>query len=322
MNNSHENNNVLTNPDFLVQWRNASAHFSEDVYCLAPAQDAVAQISSRMRDAVATLQSGATHVEVSEVVWHEPTSLKFMPHRPGFSLVITSSSAVEYGYVGEDVRQGKSGAVLFLLPGKEISAFFPAGRLRTVTCTFEPSYAENIIGSFTAISAARVLDALDIRSPLIAAIMLRLMHEALYPGPLSATVVESFGHSLLVECAHWLSAEDATPAPTGRLTARHFSLIEEYLAGLSGESPSVAALASVCGLSERYFAKLFREQAGCSVAQYLKSAQLTKAKAFLLETELPLKEIAHRLGFSTPANFSAAFRAATGSTPGQFRKAS
>jgi AraC family transcriptional regulator len=34
-----------------------------------------------------------------------------------------------------------------------------------------------------------------------------------------------------------------------------------------------------------------------------------------------LKEIAYRLGFSTPANFSDAFRAATGETPGRFRAA-
>jgi len=319
MNSDHENNNVLASPDFLVQWHNASARFSEDVYCLAPAQIET-HFSSRMRDAVATLQSGTTHVEVSEVVWHEPTSLTFMPHRPGFSAVMASSSTVDYGYVGDEIRQSKPGSVLFLLPGREICASFPVGRLRTVTCTFEPSYAENIIGSFTDISAARVLDSLDIRSPLIAAIMQRLMHEALFPGPLSDAVAESFGHSMLVECAHWLSVDESVPDAKRRLTARHFSIVEEYLAGLSGELPSVAALAAACGLSERYFAKLFREQTGCSVAQYLKSAQLTKAKALLLETAFPLKEIAHRLGFSTPANFSAAFRAATGTTPGQFRK--
>jgi AraC family transcriptional regulator len=47
--------------------------------------------------------------------------------------------------------------------------------------------------------------------------------------------------------------------------------------------------------------------------------QITKAKTYLLETNLPLKEIAYRLGFSSAANFSSAFRLATGSSPGQFR---
>jgi AraC family transcriptional regulator len=125
---------------------------------------------------------------------------------------------------------------------------------------------------------------------------------------------------MLVECAHWLLMADAKPDATGRLTARHFGIIEEYLAGLSGESPSVSALATACGFSERYFAKLFREQTNCSVAHYIKSVQTAKAKTYLLETDLPLKEIAHRLGFSSPANFSSSFRAVTGNTPGQFRK--
>jgi AraC-like DNA-binding protein len=312
------NSNVSANPDFLVQWSSASARFTEDVYCLAPAP--TTRLSSRMRDAVATLQSGAAHVEVSEVMWNEPTSLTFIPHRPGFSLLVASSSSVEYGYVSEIVTRSRLGGILFLLPHKKIYANFSAGRIRTVTCTFERSYAEKIVGPLADLSPSKVLDSLDVRSPLVSAIMLRLMHEALYPGPLSNTVVESFGHSLLVECAHWLAVEDAAPNSAGRLTARHFAIVEECLAGMAGESPSVADLAAACGLSERYFAKLFREQMGCSVAQYIKSAQLIKAKAFLLETDLPLKEIAHRLGFSTPANFSAAFRAATGSTPGQFRK--
>lgn len=311
--NSHD---TSADPDFLVQCNNASTRFVEDVYCLPPAK-----ISSRIRDAVATLQSGAAHVEVSEVMWNEPTSLTFIPHRPGFTLLVTSTSPVEYGYVSEITTHARLGRILFLLPQKEIYANFSAGRIRTVTCTFELAYAEKIVGPFADLSQSKMLDSLDVRSPLVSAIMLRLMHEALYPGPLSSMVVESFGHSLLVECAHWLAVEDAAPNAGGRLTARHFAIVEECLAGASGDLPSVADLAAACGLSERYFAKLFREQTGCSVAQYIKSAQLVKAKAFLLETDLPLKEIAHRLGFSTPANFSSSFRAATGVAPGRFRKA-
>ena len=71
--------------------------------------------------------------------------------------------------------------------------------------------------------------------------------------------------------------------------------------------------------SQRYFAKLFRAQTNQSIGQYLKSAQILKAQTYLLQTELPLKEIAHRLGFSSPSHFSDAFRSATGETPGHFR---
>jgi AraC family transcriptional regulator len=207
-----------------------------------------------------------------------------------------------------------------MVPGKEICSQNQPGTVRAVTCSFDLQYAENIMGSLEQFSAAQLNNALDIRSSLISAILLRLMHEAINPGAFTEEIVESYGRAMLLECAHYLLSENSLGNVEGQLTAQHFALIEKYLAGLSGELPSVSKLAGICGFSERYFAKLFREQTHCSVAQYIKNFQITKAKSLLLETDLALKEIGYRLGFSTSANFSSAFRAATGITPGQYRK--
>ena len=114
--------------------------------------------------------------------------------------------------------------------------------------------------------------------------------------------------------------QDKDTRTTGPLTARELQNIEQYLSGLSGKAPSVVDMATACGLSERYFAKRFRELTGLPVSQYIKAVQVSRAKVLLMETDLPLKEIAYRLGYSTSANFSSSFRAATGTTPGQFRK--
>jgi AraC family transcriptional regulator len=307
-----------TSPDFLVQSSNKSAQFLEDISVHATPSAS----GSKVRRPLASLHTGTTHVEVSELVWREPTTLTVTPSRPGFTLVVSgSSSQIEYGYVNESASFGKLGLILFLLPGKELRARIPPGMVSTVTCSFERDYAENIVGSFADFPQSKLLDSLDVKSALISSILMRLRSEALYPGPLSNALVESLGHAILLECANWLLT-DTSPAQTeGRLTARHFALVEEYLSSLSNKAPSVPEIAAICGLSERYFAKLFREQTGSTVAQYIQSAQIAKAKSLLLETELPLKAIAFRLGFSTPSNFSAAFRAATGCTPGQFRKA-
>jgi AraC family transcriptional regulator len=230
------------------------------------------------------------------------------------------ATLIEYGYDGAAEKPGQAGHVLFMVPGREISGSGPSGAFRAITCSFTLEYAESILGSLAGLSQEQLAGALDVRRSLICFILLRLTNEAMYPGPLSDAVVESLGQALLVEFAHWLLSEKPATEERGKLTARHFATIEEYLTGLSGKQPSVADLARACGFSERYFAKLFRIQTSCSVAQYIKSFQIAKAKAYLLETDLPLKEIAYRLGFSTPANFSSAFRAATGSTPGDIRK--
>jgi AraC family transcriptional regulator len=313
-----------SNPDFLVRWQSASEDFVTVVNCGTAEQNCADASKQRLRKPVARLLTATVAIEVSDLSWSTPTTITLIPYRPGFSMVASASSAtlVEYGYGGAAAQQSRVGHVLFIVPGNELSGSGEAGAFRTITCSFDPAYAEGILGPLHDLSEEQLNGALNLRSALIAFILLRLMNEAMYPGPVSDAVVESLGQALLVECAHWLLSEKSKPEGrgSGALTAQHFARIEEYLADLSGKLPSVAELASVCGFSQRHFAKLFRAQTNCSVAQYIKAFQIAKAKAYLLETELPLKEIAYRLGFSTPANFSSAFRAATGMTPGAVRK--
>lgn len=317
---NNKNNTRQESPDFLVDWKNRSSHTTEAVTCEPPEAEAPRMANGALRDAAATLQTESTHVEVSEVVFAEPTSLTFTPFRVGFSLLISSSATIRYGYESDLSRSSGIGNLLLMLPDREIHARLSPGTFRTVTCTFEKAYAESIIGSFDGISNERLLDALSVQNTLVSAIMMRLLNEASYPGELSDTVVNALGQALLVECAHWLRIGAAQPEKTNCLTAQNFELIDQRIAEANGKSPSVADLAAACGYSERHFSQLFREQINCSVGQYIKAVKITKAKGYLLETDLPLKEIAYRLGYSTPANFSYSFREATGITPAQYRK--
>jgi AraC family transcriptional regulator len=309
-------------PDFEVKWRKGSVDYQEDVYCAPPALAGCGQ-QSRLRQAVAVLQGDNAYVEVSEVSFVSPITLSFTPHRPGFTLLSSASSvlSIEYGYGNGDRQGARLENVLFMLPGREITGDLSAGTFRTVTCSFDPHYAERILGPFEMISAQQLMRALDMKSSLIGCILLRLMNEAIFPGPISTLIVESLGNALLVECKHWLLLATDERDREGKLAARHIEIIESHLSNSAAGAPTVTEIAAACGFSDRHFARLFREKFGCSISQYLKSAQIAKAKAYLLETDLPLKEIAYRMGFSSLSNFSFAFRAATGVTPGQFRKA-
>lgn len=273
----------------------------------------------QLRNAMASLHTDTTSIEVSDIDRSSPTILTFTPHRILFSSLVTSTATVQYGYVKEDfIRTASVGAVLFMLPGREIKAHITAGRMCTVTCSFDNEYAAERIGDLESITHAQLHNALDFRSALISSILLRLMHEAMHPGAISTSVVDALGHAMLIECAHWLQAHECNDM--GKFTIREFQRVEQYLAGLTGKAPCVTDLASMCGFSERHFAKLFREFTGITVSQYIKAAQLSKAKALLLETDFPLKEISYRLGYSSIANFTTFFRAAAGVTPGQFRQ--
>lgn len=309
-------------PDFSVGLRNSSSECVSQIYCEDPQCDTAAFLNERTQAPFFILQTDAACVVVSELTWTEATTLTVTPDRPGFCMAVNASPSlsVRFGYEDAASETLKVGHLIFLVPGRKITSYYGTGSLRTVICSFETSYAEDILGPTHNLTPAQLQNALTVNNPLITAILFRLMKEAMYPGAISETVVESLGIAMLVECAHWLQAEPSSPDSRGKLTAQHFAIVERHLTESTGKIPSVADIAKECGFSERYFLKLFREQTNCSVAQYIKSVQMSKAKSYLLETNLSPKEIAYRLGFSSAANFSTAFRVATGFTPGHFRK--
>jgi len=304
------------------RWHDPSREFQSQIYCDVPAHNNIAFWNEEMREPLIVLQAATTCVAVTELTRTEPSTITLKMDRPAFCMMVSASpgTSVRCGYEAGPTHSCVPGHILFLVPGQTIVGHSGTGSVRSIMCSFGTDYAEAVLGPLDDLSQEQLLFALNFKNSLITSILLRLTKEAMHPSPISEAIVDSFGHAILIECASWLLTENSTTDLRGKLNLRHFAIIEEYLNGLTGKSPSVADLAKACGFSERYFLKLFREQTNCSVAQYIKSFQMSKAKTYLLDTDLPLKEIAYRLGYSSPAYFSSAFRAATGSTPGQMRK--
>ncbi|WNR43458.1 helix-turn-helix domain-containing protein [Paenibacillus roseipurpureus] len=64
---------------------------------------------------------------------------------------------------------------------------------------------------------------------------------------------------------------------------------------------------------------LFSKEKGISFSEYLQSYRLTKAKEWLVETDMKIIQIAERLTYTNPQNFIRFFRKMEGMTPGQYR---
>ena len=81
-----------------------------------------------------------------------------------------------------------------------------------------------------------------------------------------------------------------------------------------------AELAKLCGLSERHFFRLFREQTGLSPIDWLKRERIKLAQKKLLENDSYIKEIAAEVGFNDVYFFSREFKRYTGFTPARYRR--
>ena len=83
---------------------------------------------------------------------------------------------------------------------------------------------------------------------------------------------------------------------------------------------SNAVLAAQGGISEVYMRQLFHRRLHTSPKQYITELRMQKAKQMLTESTACVGEIATACGFTAIYHFSAAFRAATGQTPTDYRR--
>ena len=81
-----------------------------------------------------------------------------------------------------------------------------------------------------------------------------------------------------------------------------------------------AEIATHLGISRTRLDRLFSTALGTSVRQEILRLRIVEAEHLLRTTDLPLKAIAARTGFSSPAHFSTAFNQATGVSPSTRRR--
>jgi AraC family transcriptional regulator len=95
---------------------------------------------------------------------------------------------------------------------------------------------------------------------------------------------------------------------------------QEFIdANLDGD-PSVAQLASECGLSRSYFTRAFKQAMGMPPHQWLTKRRLEGAKQLMQETRLELVEIAIASGFADQSHFTRVFSRSEGLSPGAWRR--
>ena len=86
-----------------------------------------------------------------------------------------------------------------------------------------------------------------------------------------------------------------------------------------GESPALDALAADLALPPRTLQRRL-DEAGFSFRKLVERVRLTQATSYLQATDLPLAEIAAKLGFANVGTFHRAFKRWTGRAPGELRR--
>lgn len=85
------------------------------------------------------------------------------------------------------------------------------------------------------------------------------------------------------------------------------------------QTVAVAAVAEEVCMSYFHFSRAFKQSMGVSPNVYMIEQRIERAKKLLSETDLPIVEIALRVGFASQGHFSTTFRKLAWTTPKAFR---
>ena len=82
----------------------------------------------------------------------------------------------------------------------------------------------------------------------------------------------------------------------------------------------ISKLAKLCGVSEVYFRKLFKQVYGISPLKYIKNLKLERAKELILTGDYTINEVATLSGFFDDSYFGREFKKEFGQSPSKFIK--
>jgi AraC-like DNA-binding protein len=132
----------------------------------------------------------------------------------------------------------------------------------------------------------------------------------------------------LFVCAGRLTQNHVGPPPAEALLRatqegldrRRLSRVLDYIEGNLEGDLTLDQLAGIACLSRFHFARAFKAAIGQSPHQHVSARRLERAKELLTRGNQSLIDITLTLNFSCQANFTRAFRQATGLTPGLYRR--
>lgn len=96
--------------------------------------------------------------------------------------------------------------------------------------------------------------------------------------------------------------------------------VRQYIDAHFAGAVTLEALARAFFVSKEYLSKVFKQEYGCNVTDYILQLRMEKAKAWLAEESIPIKTVAELTGYEDVGYFYRVFKKHYGIAPGEMRK--
>jgi AraC family transcriptional regulator len=162
-------------------------------------------------------------------------------------------------------------------------------------------------------------DTVGAHDPVLESLLLAMLQE-IGSKPVSGLYLDTLFEALLVRLIRSHSTVgEVNVAARQPLAPFRLRRVQEYVDANITADIDLQMLAATAGLSRFHFCRVFQRATGQTPHEYVTQRRIEQAKRLMCETCGSLQEIAVQTGFSSPGQFSTAFRRLTGMSPSAWR---
>ncbi|MEM1336985.1 MAG: AraC family transcriptional regulator [Bacteroidota bacterium] len=160
----------------------------------------------------------------------------------------------------------------------------------------------------------------------LASLAEQILLEARKDSPLKDKIISSLFMVFLLKVKEYLLADTSFKIAYDRDS----QIVQQFRKDLEktfrqetvrSKEVQVGIFAELQQLNPSYFSTVIKVKTGKSANKWIQDKLIIEAKALLSGSQLSIKEIAYKLGFSEPTHFTKFFKRNAGSTPNQYRSA-
>lgn len=144
-----------------------------------------------------------------------------------------------------------------------------------------------------------------------------------------AFVEEDFGRELALEVATEMvvylkrpggQSQFSTHLKSQKTVQPGIRQLQNWIMSNLHEKLSIGMLAAKAHMSERNFTRVFHQEVGQSALEFIEAARFERARALLAGSDLPIKAVAARSGFTNDEHMRRAFQRRAGISPKVYRE--
>ena len=219
------------------------------------------------------------------------------------------------------VRHVRAGDVT-ITPSGEPKRFQHTGENIVILLKLAPAFLQRVAGDECAIDPSRfeLRENFGTPDPQLVAMGKQILAALEPEGAVGRIHVESLTVQLAKHLLSRYGTASISPQKTApQLSQRKLQRALEYIDNNLREDISLADVAQTLAMSPGHFAHAFRQSTGLPPHRFVLARRIELAKSLLRETDLPITEIAHRIGCASHSHFSVLFHRTTGQTPRDYR---